>query len=65
MSRGGLGVVALAATLALACVRSRYPDVIVGEIVTQDGAIVDCPVRLWRGAIQPLDGRGEASPPAA
>ena len=40
---------------------SSFPEGVTGEVVTEDTRPgVACRLRLWRGAIQPLDGRGEA-----
>jgi len=55
----------LAAALASGC-SSSFPEGVTGEVVTEDTrAGVPCRLRLWRGAIQPLDGRGEALAEAA
>jgi hypothetical protein len=38
-----------------------FPEGVTGQVVTEDArAGVPCQLRLWRGAIRPLDGRGEA-----
>ena len=56
----------VAAALACACCRSSVPEGVTGEVVTVDTRPgVSCRLRLWRGAIQPLDGRGEALAEAA
>lgn len=49
----------LGAALACGCGRA-LPEGLAGEIVTEDGrAGVPCALRLWRGAIRPLDGSGD------
>lgn len=50
----------LATVAAPACV-PPFPEGLIGEVVTEDSRSgVLCALRLWRGAIGPLDGRGEA-----
>ena len=52
--------VAVVAAGASACA-GVVPEGLVGQVVTEDSrAGVPCALRLWRGAIGPLDGRGEA-----
>ena len=52
----------LLVVVALTCgCSSSFPEGVTGEVVTEDTRPgVACRLRLWRGAIQPLDGRGEA-----
>ena len=58
MSR--LRLLALAAAALSACA-APFPEGVTGEVVTEDARPgVPCLLRLWRGSIGPLDGRGEA-----
>jgi hypothetical protein len=55
--RPALLLLALAATSSCA---PSLPEGVTGEVVTEDGKRdVPCLLRLWRGAIRPLDGRGD------
>ena len=63
--RTGLRLALVAAALACGC-SSPLPEGVTGQVVTEDTRPgVPCRLRLWRGAIQPLDGRGEALAEAA
>lgn len=56
-----LRALTLAAAAALSACAAPFPEGVTGEVVTEDARSgVPCLLRLWRGAIGPLDRRGEA-----
>jgi hypothetical protein len=58
MPRSWFALLALAAVCGCA---PSFPEGVTGQVVTEDTRSgVPCRLRLWRGAIRPIDGTGEA-----